>query len=337
MKTKYLYTGGYGNKISCFAWHDKALVHRFDTACLNASFLAMHPTKSVLYAVTETGQGACVTAFEKDEQTGVLTFCNVVSLEGAGLCHLVASEKAVYAAAYNSGQFFSIAILPDGSLGQCMNEICHVGSGEHKRQQSSHAHQVVLDPQHENVIAVDLGTNKLYTYPILEDGSLLAHAKYACVLPAGEGPRHMVFADNGKDAYLITELANKVFHLVYADGVFVIEDSMALLNTIQAGDIGAEIDFVPHTNLLYASVRGVNQLFVLSTEKNSGALSLLYQCDSNGNSPRMFSFSEDGEYLFVAHQLSGTVNVFDVDITTKLPKNCCYTQVVDQATFAQFM
>src|SRR5713226_6658842 len=59
----------------------------------NPSFLAIHPNRKFLYAVSELGNdgktNGSVTAFAIDRASGMLTKLNTVSSGGGGSCHLV--------------------------------------------------------------------------------------------------------------------------------------------------------------------------------------------------------------------------------------------------------
>src|SRR5438105_15918180 len=52
----------------------------------NPSFVAPHPNRRFLYAVSEE-RGGSVSAFSRDAKTGTLTFLNRVSSHGNGPCY----------------------------------------------------------------------------------------------------------------------------------------------------------------------------------------------------------------------------------------------------------
>jgi 6-phosphogluconolactonase len=79
----------------------------------NPSFLAVHPNRRFLYAVSEMGggqKGGAVSAFAIDATSGKLTFLNRASSGGSGPCHLVVDKtgKNVVVVNYNSG---SVAVF----------------------------------------------------------------------------------------------------------------------------------------------------------------------------------------------------------------------------------
>src|SRR5437899_8889171 len=89
----------------------------------NPPFLAIHPPRKFLYAVSEVSDadgkpGGAVTAFSLDRKTGELKKLNHQSSEGAGPCH-VSTDKTGHVALvanYGSGSIASLPITDDGSL-----------------------------------------------------------------------------------------------------------------------------------------------------------------------------------------------------------------------------
>src|ERR1051326_3507840 len=91
-------------------------VYRFDTSTgkldsgalaaeLNRpSFLAIHPNRKYLYAVSELG-ASTVSAFEIDSKTGLLKLLNTVPTKGGSACHLVVDRtgQSLVVANYGNG------------------------------------------------------------------------------------------------------------------------------------------------------------------------------------------------------------------------------------------
>src|SRR4051794_40150831 len=75
----------------------------------NPSFLAIHPNRKFLYAVSELGNdgksNGAVTAYAIDAKSGALTKLNSVSSGGGGACHLVVDKtgKSLMVANYGTG------------------------------------------------------------------------------------------------------------------------------------------------------------------------------------------------------------------------------------------
>ena len=341
---QYLLTGGYNQKngggICSWLWNremEELALCCVEETCENPSYLALHPDRHIIYAANEVEGAAKITAHRFCHDTGKIEFINAVTTRGADMCHLIInnSRTAVYGGNYTSGNIVAFQLKEDGSLGEEISNIQHQGAGIHSRQEGPHVHQLLFDEDGSHLIAVDFGLDALFTYSLDEQGRILAETCVKSSLPSGEGPRHMVFQDRHYDQeneyyqdsiydqnnsydqdnsyYLITELGNKVFHLNYNKdtGAFTCLDSLPLLDLqeIKAENTGAEILISPESGLIYTSVRGVDEIISVKTGQKEPQMEISGRFKSFGRMPRMFSFSADGSYMFIANQQSGNVAV----------------------------
>ena len=138
----------------------------------NPSFVALHPSKPLLYSVGEVddyeGKSAgSVCAFEIDESTGKLQLINRVSSHGAAPCHIVvdAAGKHVLTANYSAGNANINRIKDDGGLGEQTGFTQHTGSSVNKsRQEAPHAHSINLDKANKFAFVADLGIDQIKVY-----------------------------------------------------------------------------------------------------------------------------------------------------------------------------
>ena len=165
----------------------------------NASFVAVHPNRRLLYSVGETSDfngkpAGSVTAFAIDPPTGKLTRLNQQSSVGAGATHLSvdASGKNVLVANYTGGSIASLPIKADGRLGESTSFIQHTGASvDPRRQKEPHAHGIYLDPANHFAFVPDLGLDKVMIYRFdAEKGLLTAYDPAFAAIQAGSGPRH---------------------------------------------------------------------------------------------------------------------------------------------------
>lgn len=198
------------------------------------SFVAAHPSGRVLYAVGERSEGT-VTAFAVRDGDGGdgdgsagdagdagdtagpvrLEPLATVGSGGADPCHLLLGPDArtLYVANYSSGTLAVLPLDPDGGFGPevlaaggPVQVLGHEGSGpDASRQESPHAHFVALAPGAAHLLVCDLGTDELRRYRVGADGRLTADG-VAATFPPGTGPRHLVFADDGRLVYVVGEL-----------------------------------------------------------------------------------------------------------------------------------
>ncbi len=288
----------------------------------NPSFLAIHPNRRFLYAVSEAGGGA-VAAFAIDPETKRLTPLNEQSSQGDGPCHLTVDRagRHVLVANYGSGSVAVIGIGEDGQLGQATCTIQHHGkSVDPDRQEGPHAHSIYLVGDERFAFVADLGLDKVLSYRFdPTKGTLAANDPPAVELPAGAGPRHLAFHPNGQWAYSIDELDSTVTAFAYdaERGALTRRDSVS---TLPAGaaieNTTAEIEIHPSGRFLYASNRGADSIAVFAIDQSSGRLTPLGQHATGGKTPRHFAIDPSGRWLLAANQNSGAITVHRIDPQT---------------------
>ncbi len=291
----------------------------------NPSFLALHPTKPVLYAVGEMASGGVVNAFAIETGTGMLLRLNQQSSKGKGPCHVAVSKAGqnVLCANYGGG---SVAVLPvdaEGRLREATAFIQHQGASVHpQRQEGPHAHSVTLDAAGRFVFAADLGLDKIMIYRLDEaQGALTPNEPAYAALKPGAGPRHFAFHPGGQFAYVVNELDNTVTAFSYdaASGKLETLHSVGTLPADFNGENStAEIRVHPSGRYVYCSNRGHDSIAIFSVDSASGRLTPLGHTPTRGRVPRNFNIDPSGEYLLAANQESGTVAVFHINLDTGL-------------------
>jgi 6-phosphogluconolactonase len=294
----------------------------------NPSFVAIHPNRKFLYAVSEVSmvdgeRDGVIHAYIIDHQTGKLNHLNTVRSRGTSPCHLNvdATGRTLVLANYGSGTVSSFAVKPDGSLSDAVTTIQHKGkSVDPKRQQGPHAHSVNISKENTFVAVADLGLDQVLIYKLDPAKSTLTpnDPPYAEVQPGG-GPRHFAFHPNGRFAYTNNEMGNTVT-------AFRWDAKKGVLNTIQTvTTLPADFNGVTHTaevlvhpsgKFLYCSNRGHDSLAVFAVNSENGTLSPRGHVSTQGKTPRNFNFDPTGQYLFAANQNTHNVVIFRVNQET---------------------
>lgn len=288
--------------------------------CVNPSFLCT--SKDMLYGVNEQQECGQLSAWRMEEN-GALCYVNSVSVPGMDTCHLQADRRrrTIYAANYTDGSVFVCAIREDGRLGEIRQQMKLSGHGPNKeRQEGPHAHCTVLSPDERFLFVADLGTDRVYSYQVGEDGILTENPKAPFwQADPGEGPRHLLFSEDGSFAWLITEMGCSVYLLAYdaENGSFEKRQMVHLLKeeSQQKEAAAAELALSPDGKFLYASVRFEDMLVGFSVGEG-GALTRIGEFDNYGRTPRHFSISRDGRQVFIANQDSDQVVVCERDTVT---------------------
>lgn len=296
---------------------------------VNPSFVAVHPNRRFLYAVSEIAnfdgqKSGAVSAFAVDRQTGKLTPLNKVSSRGGGPCYVVVDKtgKNVLVANYNSG---SVAVLPvkeDGSLGDASAFVQHTGSSvDERRQKGPHAHSLNVSPDNRFAVAADLGLDEVLVYrfdPL--KGSLAANEPPFTKVKPGAGPRHFAFHPRGRFAYVINEMQSSVTAFSYDPkrGVLKELQTIATIPKDFAGsnNTTAEVQVHPSGKFLYGSNRGHDSIAVFAIDRRKGTLTPVEQTPTQGKTPRNFGIDPSGAYLIAANQGSDSLVVFRIDPKT---------------------
>jgi 6-phosphogluconolactonase len=291
------------------------------------SFLALHPTRPLLYAVNELdnfgGQLAgSVSAFAIDAATGDLRELGRVSSRGAHPCHLIVDRTGRYVlvANYTGGSVASFALRPDGSLEAAAKSLVqHTGASvDPNRQKAPHAHMIATDPANRHALVADLGLDQLLVYAF-DSGRLTPAATPPARIEPGSGPRHFAFSPNGGDLYVLNEMRLTITAFRYeASRLSEFQSVSALPESLKPGlaDSGAEIQVHPSGRFVYASLRGQDSLAVFARDARTGRLALVEHVPSGGRTPRSFVIDPTGRYLLAANQQSDQVVVLGIDPVT---------------------
>jgi len=296
----------------------------------NPSFLAIHPSHTLLYSVgeMESFQGkktGAVSAFSIDSTTGRLTLLNQQPSGGGGPCHLVVDKtgKYVLVANYGGGSVAALPVGADGKLGEATAFVQHSGSSANpQRQKGPHAHSINLDAANRFAFAADLGLDQVLVYKFTANkGTLIPNdPPFASVNP-GAGPRHFAIHPSQQFAYVINEMQCTVTAFTYAARRGRLSE-LHTLSTLPDGVLvrpefsTAEVQVHPSGKFLYGSNRGHDSIAVFAINKKNGRLTLIENQPTQGKTPRNFGIDPTGGYLLAANQNSDTVVVFRIDSKT---------------------
>lgn len=299
----------------------------------NPSWLTMSGDQRYLFVVNENGPGGKdevgkVSSFAIDPKTHEVTPVNQVLSRGDEPTHsnLSIDERFLfvsnYAVAPDPGG--SLAVIPVGKDGR-LSDVVQV-SNDHgaskvnvERQASSHLHSAVTTPDGKYVVASDLGADKLFVFSY--DGEKtqpLQPAKHPTVaLPPGSGPRHLLFSEDGKHAWLTLEMVAEVAVFDYHDGELKLKQKVDLKNQgvqqkVGAGGLHTSAD----GKFLYVANRGeANQFLVFAIDAN-GQLKEIQRRHVEGIEPREFSLDPSGRFMLIANQKSHQIVTVKVDPKT---------------------
>jgi 6-phosphogluconolactonase len=278
----------------------------------NPSFLALTPDKKFVYSVSESADGSAAYAFSFDEKTAKLTLINSSLTNSDGPCFVSVTNNHVFTANYGGGSLSVFGRKADGSMTIVQQVIQHVGKSINpERQGEPHVHQVLLTPDKKFLLANDLGTDKVTVYKYNSDASFNVLVPFDSItLKLGSGPRHTAFSKDGKLMYVLQEIDGTLSVLKFKKGRLKLLQETTVVIKDSAVNGAADIHLSPDGKFLYATNRGTANDITCFAVAKDGLLTFKQQVSTGGNGPRNFAITPDGEYVFVAHQLTDNVVVF---------------------------
>ncbi|MEZ4595728.1 MAG: lactonase family protein [Chloroflexota bacterium] len=289
----------------------------------NPSYLCLSPDGRSLHAVWEVldWPEGLVSSYAVDPSSGTLSYLGVQGTRGSLPCYVMmdARSRAALIANYWSGSVALFPARPDGSLAEATSVDQHTGHGiDPVRQDGPHAHCFVLTANDRVAFSADLGTDEVIGYRVdLEAMTIRRHTSLA--LPPGSGPRHLVFAPDGRHAWAVCELSSTVAALGYdttSDTLSLIETYPMLPGDFTGESHCADIHVHPSGRFVYGSNRGHDSITMFAVDQATGRLRLLGHRSTEGRTPRNFTIAPDGRSLLVANQDSDSVVVMPIDQET---------------------
>jgi 6-phosphogluconolactonase len=322
---------------------------RLAAAIGNPGFLAMHPSKPLVYSVaaSRAAEGAWkeeVAAFAM-QPDGSLTLLNTQPAGGNGPCHISvdASGRVLLLANYNCGNVVSYPIGSDGRVGPAASTVQHEGSSVNpQRQKEPHPHGIYPDPTQTRAYVPDLGLDKVLIYRLdAASGRLSANKPGFATTGPGGGPRHLAFHPNGRHVYVNLELTSRVaaYRLDAATGAM---ESFQVLSTLPAGakaegNSTAETLVHPNGRFLYVSNRGHDSIAVFAIDAQDGSLRFIETTPTGGRTPRSFGIVPGGRFLVAANQNGGNVAVFRIDAERGTLSPAGSEVAIDRPAYVRFV
>lgn len=225
-------------------------------------------------------------------------------------------RQLVYTANYHTAEVTVYKIAEDGALTVAdeVTDTDPVGPAP-EQADGPHPHYADLTPD-KRLVVCDLGTDRVYLYDVSDAGKLSAVSHLD--LPAGFGPRHIVFDATKGVAYLVGELSSNVATLTYdekAGQLAVKQITHVIPDDWTAHNGSAAIRLSGDGRFVYVSNRGNNSITVLQTA-DDGTLTEIQRIATEGDFPRDFNWTADESLVLVVHQNSDNASLFKRDAAT---------------------
>ncbi|KAK6529447.1 hypothetical protein TWF281_008620 [Arthrobotrys megalospora] len=323
-------------------------VSTYNQPSFQPSWQTTHPTqKDIIYSTDEGNPGGLI-SLRLDRGSGELK--KLGKSEGInGTVSIAFHGELAIVAAYTGHSVQTFETNEAGDISQVRDTFTYfLGEpGPNKeRQESSHPHQVIVDPTGHYVVAPDLGADLLRLYTI--NGSHLSEFQSIPVTP-GSGPRHAaflvidkpdeIFERNRTIIYVVNELQNTLTVYKtrqYDNGTFVFHqvqnlDTLPPTSTRQLVSVpsptAGEIVISKDKRFLYVSNRNdysfsdrkfgaSDSIALYKVDPLTGFVTFVKLLQAGGITPRHFSFDESGKFVAIALQETDTIVIYRVDPAT---------------------
>jgi 6-phosphogluconolactonase len=302
------------------------------TDFINPSFLAIANDKKHLYVVNELGPNPdnykarishvsidSLGKHRKSQEAGVY---------GLAACHVALNKKGNMFAVTNyiGGELAYGKIGGNGFIdGDVRNIQCVGKSTNTARQESSHLHMAAFTSDGTRLLTADLGSDSIRVYAVDEANTDIKKIA-ANGVKSGDGPRHFTLSQDEKTLYVLNELVSTVssYSFDVANGKMnLLSTASSLPADFTTENSGAEIQLSNDGKFLYTSNRGHNSIALFELD-GKGAMKLIANTKTEGNTPRHFAITADGKYMIVANQDSSNIVVFTISKDGKLTKKAIY-------------
>lgn len=285
----------------------------------NPSYLCVSPDGRMVHAIWEVvdWESGLISSYLLDA-SGNLSHAGIQSSQGALACYIAldSQARAAVVANYITGTVAMLPVAVTGNLKEATTVDQHQGSGPNtERQEGPHAHCIVVDPTDTWALSADLGTDTIHTYA-LDFESYSMESVSELRLPAGSGPRHLVFHPSLPLVFVILELRSEILSLRFDErngATVLIGGASTLPSDFKGESHCADIHVHPSGRYVYGSNRGHDSIAVFSINPDSGRLEPSQIHSTGGRTPRSFVISPNGKWLLVANQDSDSIVSFPIN------------------------
>lgn len=266
--------------------------------------------KNLLFSIAKTdSEGGIVSYMLNDDHAQKI---DQILMTGSSPAYLGINKQAnlLYSANYHTGIVCVYRYDNEGHL-TLLDSLQHTNKtlGPKKEQDSAHPHYFDVTPA-GNLVVCDLGNDSLTFYKLNDNDKLEKLADYQ--MPAGFGPRHLVFAANRPYMFVVGELSSSVAVINYDESNWnfnLIHRYSTIPANFSSHNGAAAIRISNDNRFLYVSNRGHNSICVFKIESDF-SLSLAQRISTFGDFPRDFNWDESEKYVVVANQESDNATLY---------------------------
>ena len=288
----------------------------------NPSFVIPSPDGKKAYTVNEYNdgrQGVSSFALEGNRLSPLKSLrIPKDKADGEDPCNLLYTGDAVVTSNYTGGSVTAFKLDGQGDLEDMSQYYSSNGEyttvfGQSLGQTAAHMHCAVLSPEGKYIFVTDLGMDLIHRFLRGKDGYPLGKSDTAWKNRSVTrcGPRHMVFSADGRFAYLLGELGDRLVVFSYEDGELTPIQSLTAYKGKGKGS--ADIHLSPDGRFLYTSHRlKKDGIAIFRVNPQTGKVRKSgYQ--PTGRHPRNFAISPDGKFLLCTCRDDNRIEIYRID------------------------
>ena len=284
------------------------------------TYLLLDKDEHILYSSIREGNEGGIMSLNLDT-----LYADKVTFENnATPCHISKFSDFILASNYHQG-YLDLYLTENNEVQERLQSIEFHDTGPViERQAGSHVHFAEKNPYNDDILVCDLGADKVY---IFTNGNEL-NQKGEILLPPGSGPRHFVFHGKEKILYVFSEISSELFTFNFKDGSYLLKQAVKTLpEDFKGENTGSDIRITSDNRFIYVSNRGHDSISVFSIKEN-GLLELVEIVSTEGEHPRDFNLSPDGEFLLAGNMNTDNLTLHKVNRDTgslKVLRNDIYS------------
>lgn len=251
---------------------------------------------------------------------GNIVLQNKANVNGLRPCYLSTdrANRFLVTAGYHDGKLTILRLEEDGSVGEVTDEVFMKGLGSVAgRNYRCHVNCALFTPDENYLLAVDLGMDQVKIYSFDHNtGKIKLHDILRCELESG--PKHMIFSNDGKYAYLTHEDKNYVTKYSYTPehAVFTKLQTISTLPDNYDGINSAiTLKISDDDRHLFVTNSGHNSVAIYYNDPQTQLLDRLCVLPTSGDYPRDLILVPGRDSFVCVNQESNSLTCFDVNYT----------------------
>ena len=175
----------------------------------NPSYLTAPSKEGLAYVVSETNDNEASLNVIIVDKNGRMRLLDTQPTEGADPCYVAVNGGIALTANYSGGSMSVFQLSQHGMNARLATKFPGATGGpDVSRQNWPHVHCACFAPDGKYVLATDFSADRILSFRI--KGNVVTDNGVAAQVTADSGPRHLTFSNDGRFAYLMSELSGNV-------------------------------------------------------------------------------------------------------------------------------